>query len=65
MAPMIKTPLFTEIPDICGIFDKSISAVGAASRCLIVGSSVIPPASGTLSAAPESSADTSWSDVGL
>jgi len=64
IAPTVKTSPLIEIPNSCGIFDRSISAAGAASRCLMVGSNVMPPASGMLSETPLSNADISGTVFG-
>ena len=58
IAPMVTTlPRRPRCRPVCGIADRSTSAAGAASRSFMVGSSVMPPASGVLVGDAASRAD--------
>jgi hypothetical protein len=65
MAPMVMTSAPTLMPFSAGIPERSIKALGADSRCFMVGRSDMPPAMGRISDPPATNAAASGTELGL
>jgi hypothetical protein len=65
MAPMVMTFSPTLMPLSAGIPERSIKALGAESRCFMVGRSDMPPAIGRISEPSVSNAAASGTEFGL